>query len=87
MLDPPGCQPDDGCTLLTGVNRMLDSPGGVNGMLDSPQVTREKGVTRPDDASPRNGRRIEPKCSGPSLHEGTERGKQCAVRRLRGSRP
>ena len=37
------------------------------------RVTREKGVTRPDDASPRNARRIEPKRSGPSLHERTRR--------------
>ena len=32
------------------------------------RVTREKGVTRPDDASPRNARVVGPKCSGPSLH-------------------
>ena len=35
------------------------------------RVTREKGVTRPDDANQTNARWVGPKCSGPSLHERT----------------
>ena len=44
-------------------------------------VTRETGVTRLDDASPKNARRVGSKCSGPSLHERIGRTYTCATTR------
>ena len=43
------------------------------------RVTREKGLTRPDDASPKNARGVGPKCSGPSLHERAGRTRNSVV--------
>ena len=51
------------------------------------RVTREKGVTRLDDANPKNARRVGPKCSGPSLHERTGSVKNSAVSATAGVTP
>ena len=52
-----------------------------------PSAEREKGVTRLDDASPKNARRVGPKCSRLSLHERTGRTKSERCVRLWESRP
>ena len=44
-------------------------------------------MTRPDDASPKNARRVGQKCSGPSLHDRTGTTKSAWCVRLRESRP
>ena len=47
-------------------------------------MTREKGVTHLDDANPKNAKGVEPKCSGPSLHEHTGSEKNSMVRAAAG---
>ena len=51
------------------------------------RVTRVKGVTRLDDANPKNARGVEPKCSGLSLHERTGSVKNSAVSAAAGVTP